>query len=53
MSMIMHSTRARWRAMRKRHREERELREALRRFDDRLLEDIGLKRPHSAGYPWR
>lgn len=52
MSMIMHSTLARWRVMRRRRRADRELREALHRLDDRLLEDIGVKRPRSAGYPW-
>ena len=52
MSTFMHSTLARWRVMHRRRRQDRELREALRRFDDRLLEDAGLKRPHSTDYPW-
>jgi uncharacterized protein YjiS (DUF1127 family) len=51
MSMILQSIFGRWRAMRRRHRTERDLRDALFELNDHLLRDVGLRRPRSACAP--
>ena len=42
MSMLLQSMFGRWRAMRRRHHAERDLRAALFEINDHLLKDIGL-----------
>ncbi|MDP2331320.1 MAG: DUF1127 domain-containing protein [Reyranella sp.] len=42
MSMFLQSMFGRWRAMRRRHRAEHDLRTALFELNDHLLKDIGL-----------
>jgi uncharacterized protein YjiS (DUF1127 family) len=51
MSMFLQPLFGRWRAMRRRHRAERDLRDALFDLNDHLLSDVGLGRPGAARYP--
>ncbi|MHA6688255.1 hypothetical protein [Mesorhizobium sp. A556] len=51
MSIFLQPTFERWRAMRRRHRAERDLRDALFELNDHLLRDLGFRHPRSAGDP--
>jgi hypothetical protein len=51
MPIFMQSMFGRWWVMRRHHRDERDLRDALFEFNDHLLRDAGLRRPRSAGDP--
>lgn len=52
MPMFMQSMFGRWRALRKRHHAERDMRAALFELNDHLRRDIGFQPRRSAGNPW-
>ena len=51
MSIFLHPIFECWRAMRRRHRAERDLHDALVDLDDYLLRDLGLGRPGATRNP--